>query len=144
MRLNTEKFRQSRTAKGLTQTELAKRAGIEQSHISYIERGMKGVSWEILEKVAKVLDVEPLELCFDATEAKAHRHVAAGHSVLNFIRADDNVPQGLKQLANDRDLIQSLGITENEWMALVTIRLPGAVNKDGYIHLVLTVRAICG
>lgn len=144
MRLNTEKFRQARTAKGLTQTELARQSGIEQSHISYIERGVKGVSWEMLEKVAKALGVDPQELCFDVTEAKAHRHVAAGYSVLNFIRADDKVPRGLKDLANDRDLVQSLNITEDEWMALVTIKLPAAVNKDGYMHLVLTVRAICG
>jgi len=52
-----------RLAQGLTQEELAKRAGIRQSHLSAVERGVKkGVTIETLRKVAKGLRCKVGEL----------------------------------------------------------------------------------
>ncbi len=57
MEVVSNRFRAARHAKGLTQQELAKRSGIEQSHISHVERGSRGLSPELLRKAADALGV---------------------------------------------------------------------------------------
>jgi DNA-binding XRE family transcriptional regulator len=47
-----------RTEKGWTQTELAERSGLQQSHISRLEAGAHSPSWKTLEKIAGVLGVD--------------------------------------------------------------------------------------
>ncbi|MGB1109066.1 MAG: helix-turn-helix domain-containing protein [Gammaproteobacteria bacterium] len=42
---------------GITQAELAKRIGVDQSHISRLERGRKGISVELLVRIAEELEV---------------------------------------------------------------------------------------
>ena len=51
-----------RKAKGLTQTELAKKAGTAQSHIAMIEIGERGLDFDLAYKIAKALDVKTYEL----------------------------------------------------------------------------------
>lgn len=47
-----------RDEKGWTQTQLAEKSGLQQSHISRLEAGAHSPSWKTLEKIAKALDVE--------------------------------------------------------------------------------------
>ncbi|MDH5672190.1 MAG: helix-turn-helix domain-containing protein [Myxococcales bacterium] len=48
---------QSRRLKlGLTQQELAKKLRVSGAHVSYIERGERGVSLATLHRIARVLD----------------------------------------------------------------------------------------
>lgn len=146
MRINPAKFKQARLALDLTQAELASRAGLEQSHISYVERGVKGLSLDMLRKAAKALGVEVGDLVIDDEDpstATYPRFVGAGANTLQQLRQDERVPPGLRELAGDKGLIDSLAITEEEWQALASIRLPGHADKNGYTHLLLTVRAIC-
>ena len=51
-----------RKRKKLTQLELAELADIERSHISAIELGNVGVSFDVIFKLCEVLDVYPDEL----------------------------------------------------------------------------------
>lgn len=46
----------------LTQMELAEYAGIDRSHISAIELGKVGVSFDVLFKLSDVLEITPKEL----------------------------------------------------------------------------------
>lgn len=46
----------------LTQLELAEYAGIDRSHISAIELGKVGVSFDVLFKLSDVLEITPKEL----------------------------------------------------------------------------------
>lgn len=46
----------------LTQMELAEYAGIDRSHISAIELGKVGVSFDVLFKLCDVLEITPKEL----------------------------------------------------------------------------------
>jgi transcriptional regulator with XRE-family HTH domain len=56
------RLQELREAKGLSQNELGKRAGVRQSYISMIESGDRGtrVSFDIVSKLAQALEV-PIE-----------------------------------------------------------------------------------
>ena len=54
--------RRLRHAKGLSQDDLAYEAEVSRSYLSQLEKGAFYASLKILEKLARVLDVEPAEL----------------------------------------------------------------------------------
>jgi transcriptional regulator with XRE-family HTH domain len=63
LRLNLKEWR---TLRGLTQAELAKKAGVTQPTISDIETGVsKSVTFDVLERLARALDVHPGQLFTD-------------------------------------------------------------------------------
>ena len=51
-----------RTQAGLTQLQLAELVDIDRSHISAIELGNVGVSFDVIFKLCEVLEVRPKEL----------------------------------------------------------------------------------
>jgi transcriptional regulator with XRE-family HTH domain len=51
-----------RKAQGLSQEELAHRAGIDRTYVSQIERAIKNATYVSLDKIAKALDVPLTEL----------------------------------------------------------------------------------
>ena len=53
-----EALRELRQEKGLSQEELADRAGLHRTYISQIERGIKSPSLRSLEQIAQALDVQ--------------------------------------------------------------------------------------
>jgi transcriptional regulator with XRE-family HTH domain len=55
-------LRRLRHAKGLSQDDLAYEAEVSRSYLSQLEKGAFYASLKIVEKLAKVLDVEPAEL----------------------------------------------------------------------------------
>jgi len=57
--LNLKRFRQ---AKGLSQEELAHRAGLDRTYISALERCIYSASIDVLEKLAEQLGTDPAEL----------------------------------------------------------------------------------
>jgi DNA-binding XRE family transcriptional regulator len=57
------RIRDAREKVGLTQTQLAERAGLPQSHISRLERGEHSPTAKTLEKIALALDIPAS--CFD-------------------------------------------------------------------------------
>jgi len=50
---------------GMTQAELAERLDISSTHLGFIERGIKGASYELLEKISKSLNVEMRDIFSD-------------------------------------------------------------------------------
>ncbi|MEB4858347.1 helix-turn-helix domain-containing protein [Priestia megaterium] len=56
------KIRTIRKAKGLTQDELAKRCGLQNTYIGGIEQGERNISLQSVEKLAEGLEVGPFEL----------------------------------------------------------------------------------
>ena len=52
-------LRQIRHAKGLSQEELADRAGINRNYVGMLESEQHGAPVDMLEKLALALDVEP-------------------------------------------------------------------------------------
>jgi transcriptional regulator with XRE-family HTH domain len=51
-----------RLAKGLSQEELAHRADIDRTYISSLERSVYNASIDVIDRIAEVLEIEPLEL----------------------------------------------------------------------------------
>jgi DNA-binding XRE family transcriptional regulator len=51
------RLRQLRERQNLTQTELAKRAGLGQAMISLLEQGDRQPSWETIQRLAEALDI---------------------------------------------------------------------------------------
>jgi transcriptional regulator with XRE-family HTH domain len=52
-------LRRLRQAKGLSQEALADEAGMDRTYISALERGVYSASLTIIDKIARVLEVEP-------------------------------------------------------------------------------------
>jgi transcriptional regulator with XRE-family HTH domain len=48
-----------RRARGLSQEALAHEAGVDRAYMSAIERSVNSATLDMVEKIAKVLDVEP-------------------------------------------------------------------------------------
>jgi DNA-binding XRE family transcriptional regulator len=57
-----ERIKQARTAAGFTQSQLAKRASLPQSHISRLESGQHSPSYKTLARIAQALGVAIREL----------------------------------------------------------------------------------
>jgi transcriptional regulator with XRE-family HTH domain len=59
-------IRQLRAARGLTQEELAERAGLDRTMLVAVERGLRGLLYERLFDIADALDVPVTDLFRDA------------------------------------------------------------------------------
>lgn len=59
-----DKVRKSRLALGLSQEELASRAGVHRTYVGMIERAEKNITLENIQKIAKALDI-PLDKLMD-------------------------------------------------------------------------------
>lgn len=57
-----EKIRTLRVKKGMSQEELADRAGVHRTYVGMIERGEKNITLKNIEKYAKALEVRISEL----------------------------------------------------------------------------------
>jgi transcriptional regulator with XRE-family HTH domain len=55
-------LRQLRNAKGLSQEELADRADINRNYVGLLEREQHAATVDMLEKLAAVLEVDPMDL----------------------------------------------------------------------------------
>jgi transcriptional regulator with XRE-family HTH domain len=57
-----QRLKAARKASGLTQEELGRAIRIDYKHLGAIERGAKAPSFELVEKIAQALKVEPYTL----------------------------------------------------------------------------------
>jgi transcriptional regulator with XRE-family HTH domain len=58
----SQNLRRLRLERGLSQEELAHRAGIDRTYVSALERGIYSASITMLAKLAVVLEAEPSQL----------------------------------------------------------------------------------
>lgn len=58
-------MRKLRAAHGLSQEALAHESGVDRTYVSSIERAQRGVSIDIVARIAKALAVEPWKLLKD-------------------------------------------------------------------------------
>lgn len=57
-----KRLREEREKAGLTQSELAEKAGINPNYYAVVERGEKNISYEKLQRVLKVLNIKSLDI----------------------------------------------------------------------------------
>ena len=129
------RLKAARIAAGLTQRELAERIGVQQSHLSHVESGGRGLSSDTLRLAARVLGSS---VAYFIGEADQEELSAVQQELVD----DDSVPGGLQQFAHDSALANALAVAEHEWRALRSLDLPNPISKDGYVQLLITLRAI--
>jgi CheY-like chemotaxis protein len=78
-----------RNRRGISQEELAGRAGLHRTYVSDIERGARNVSLESIEKLARALDVSVASLFANGTDAAA-QHENDGLVDILFVEDDPN------------------------------------------------------
>jgi transcriptional regulator with XRE-family HTH domain len=137
MDMLSQRIRSARKSKGMSQAELAKRVGTDQGHISRLESGETGASLDIITRLAKQLDLTVSQLVGDDVPDYESGHPASR------ILSDPDAPEGLQAFARDVELVKALNVTTAEWEALASVKLPGEVAKDGYVQLLITIRAVC-
>lgn len=128
-----KRLKQARNRKSMTQTELAKAVGVSQSAPSQWERGIKEPTLANLHAIAKVLDCSPGWLLGTDSSSTPNS--------LNALLIDPGTPYGLRELASSTELIQSLDIQLNEWVSLRSLDSPVSLPRDGYVNLLLLLRA---
>ena len=69
-------LRRIRHDRRLSQERLANDAGVDRAYLSRVERAVTYVGLEIVEKLAKILDVDPSEFFRKPTRAGARRKVS--------------------------------------------------------------------
>jgi len=144
MEIVSARLRAARLRKGLNQQQLAAALEMDQANVSRAEKGIRGLSSEQIRRAARILEVTTdFLLGTDLNERGADTLSQEPQGEQARIIGDQLTPSGLRELAQDVDLIVMLRITEDEWHALSSISLPGEVNRDGYVQLLLTIRAIC-
>lgn len=137
-----QRIKQARKLLGLSQEELARRVGIEQSRISKLENGNVSVPLEAMAAIARTLGRTIDELTAPRI-AEPEGDYRAATPATNKVLADYNVAKGLHDLAADAALAEVMKITAPEWEMLASIKLPRSVSKTGYLQLLITLRAIC-
>lgn len=78
------RLKELRQKAGLTQSELAYRAGMKQSHIANIENGKRDIDFELAKKIADALGVKPYELM--PAEWQPQPITPAEQQILDMIR----------------------------------------------------------
>ncbi|MDZ5696739.1 helix-turn-helix transcriptional regulator [Chelativorans sp. M5D2P16] len=65
-------LRRHRQKRGLSQEALAHEAGVDRTYISALERSVYGASIDMIDKLAKVLQIEPATL-LDRSDGKSRK-----------------------------------------------------------------------
>ena len=63
-----DRLKSLRKAHGLTQEELGRAVGVDYKHIGAIERGIRAPSFDVIERIAKALKVQPHQLFLPASD----------------------------------------------------------------------------
>lgn len=131
----------AREQRGMSQVELARRLGVQQSNLSRLERGLQGVSLETLGMYARVLGVGIEELMRER-DANSEQPQNRSADLRLTIQCDLKLAPGLRELANDTALCEAMAIKNDEWRQLSSIPLPHTVTKAGFLQVLITLRAV--
>lgn len=134
------RLKAARKARNLTQRDLAGLVNMDQGHISRLENGGKGVSMEHLQTLSKELGVSISHLLGEDIKEQTASYDVTGERAT--ILSNYNAAQGLRDLASNVELISALKVSEEEWKTLNSIQLPNGISMDGYVQLLITIRAI--
>ncbi len=130
----SKQLKHARIAKGVSQEQLAEKLGVNQSVISRVESGNSLTSTETLKKYCQALGLK-----YDDVLGKQPKIESKAAQALLGKKTTN---EGLQLLLLDASLSGSMQITDDEWKLLGSIKLPDTVRKDGYVQLLITLRAI--
>ena len=141
---------------GLTQEDISHLCGWHgQSAFGQYLHARVPLNIEAVLRLARVLRVHPVEImpeiaellpdCRQPDDSPTPSEKTSGPAPEIILFQDFRmVPQGIRDLASDRALTETLAITPDEWrrLAAVSQALPPTVDKAGYVALLYTLRAI--
>jgi transcriptional regulator with XRE-family HTH domain len=126
---------------GMSQVELARRMGVQQSNLSRLERGLQGVTIETLGMYARVLGVGIEELTRERDVSIAEQKNRVPDPRLT-IQCDPKAAPGLRELAKDAAMCEVKAINNDEWRQLAAIPIPHTVTMYGFLQILITLRAV--
>jgi transcriptional regulator with XRE-family HTH domain len=100
--MKTNKLKEIRVLKGLTQENIAFELGISQKAYSDIENGKVCIKTEKLKKITEILEIGPSEICLNACECDLNNDVFK--KIENYmIRENIKIPNILKNKLKLKD-----------------------------------------
>jgi transcriptional regulator with XRE-family HTH domain len=90
-----ENLKRLRTERGISQEEMAKKIKVHANHLSRYERGLSAPSIEVVEKMAKLLDVSIDELVFGSVSERMEKNIADRELLTIFQKVQKLEPQQL-------------------------------------------------
>ena len=132
-----KRIKSLRTSRGLSQRELARLVNMDQSFLSRVENGMNTPTVEHIPVIARHLGVTPGYLL-----GQGEGLAGLTPELRKLLAKDGPLPGGLIELAQHKELMNALQITEREFRTLASVDLPPDVDRDGYVQLLMTIRAI--
>lgn len=140
--LTGQRLRAVRLREGLNQTELANRAGISQALLSSMERGDRVGSLATLNALSRELNVSITWLTGSGEDPlSSETPSSTDDDGRRAVIADEQSPPGLRLLATDDRLLESLQVTPAEWEALRTLKAPGLISREGYLAVLFAIRS---
>jgi transcriptional regulator with XRE-family HTH domain len=144
--LDTARLRAARERAGLTQVQASGKLGLAKGAFGDWERGEKAPALENFVDLCRLLDVSADYLLkLDPPPAAGAARLGpgrrAGPLYPDLIVADERYPHGLRALADSRSHQAALRIAPAEWTALASLDAPDGLSRDGYIGLLVLLRA---
>lgn len=90
-----ENLKRLRGEKNISQEEMAKKIKVHANHLSRYERGLSAPSIEVVEKIAKLLDVSIDELVFGSVSERMGKNIADRELLTMFQKIQTLEPQQL-------------------------------------------------
>jgi transcriptional regulator with XRE-family HTH domain len=137
-------MRSARERVKLTQVEVSARLNVSLSLCGQWERGDREPSLEKFRQVVELYGVSADYLLglddnprvADDAEDKASLLPSSRDAVLDARSSG----LGLRDLADDGELVEALRIEPAEWAALASLEIPGGLTKRGYVSLLMLLR----
>lgn len=121
---------------GLTQAKLAEYVGVAQHYITYLEKGERKPSNQVVQKLAELFSMPVSELL-----ALANPELKADLQGLQAVTK--SMPKVLLDLKNDVELRKNNNISDQDIEMLNSIEARGAIrSKDDYVFLLMTLRRL--
>lgn len=133
-----------REAAKISQSEMARRIGVQQSRLSRIEKGEYACRIHEANAIARELGVTTADLAGAAPSgdvSEPHSDYKAPVSGRSAILANYSSPPGLQLLASDTELCSTLKITDAELRNLTALTFDYPISKEGYISILFAIRA---
>lgn len=138
------RLKSARIARDLSQAQVATALDLSQGFVSKLESGDKTPSVELLQKLAKLYQVTESHLLGSKIqESSGESSGSETPAEIIALLLDPDLPSGLRALAED-STVDALKITFQEWRMLRSIALPRAIDKAGYIQILLAIRGVLG
>jgi transcriptional regulator with XRE-family HTH domain len=144
--IDLARLRAARERASLSQKALSTKLKVSTGAAGEWERGNKLPSLSHFVRLCELLEVSPNYLLGIDTESPPAKKPEALHTRrladnADAVLADDELPRGLRALADSRSHLRALRITPAEWTALASLSLPGGLTRDGYVALLVLLRA---